>query len=488
MSDNGLIKYPGNGNDNRKPSVSEQGVPAGQKPAAPAHKESVDELADFLFEKKAEAPVVRTNSTTAVGSFGNDSPTVNVSNLRKDIVPSEKKNNDIVKGANASAQKRNMRRRNRRIRVIFSIIAALLGLFAGLVVFGLWYKDYLLSKPTYFTLPEDFTFVDDSGNAISYDEFVDQYVEPTEYEIIVDDKVANFLLIGIDSRSRSYSATGTGSLADVIMIMSVDSGEGTIKMISIARDSYAYVPGYQNPMKINASMSLGGPELLKLTIENQLRITIDGYAFVNFYNMASVIDAVGGVYVDLTSTELYAEGGLNHNLAEVNNLAGLPSDYQAVNSYGYDTWLNGRQAVAYARIRKVDSDYMRSERQVEVLRSLMDRFLDLSITGKAAALDDLLPLIATNISSGEITDYALDILPSLSNLSIQYMQLPIQDCFNSGMYGDEWSIRPNWNAMIPYVHEFFYNETTDFDLVRDIPNSPSIDRCPDDLDIEDLLR
>jgi hypothetical protein len=56
------------------------------------------------------------------------------------------------------------------------------------------------------------------------------------------------------------------------------------------------------------------------------------------------------------------------------------------------------------------------------------------------------------------------------------------------MYGDEWSIRPNWNAMIPYVQEFFYGETTDFDPVPDISSSPSLDSCPSDLDINDLLK
>ncbi len=476
MADKDLIKFPENGN-NKPENVS------------------VDELADFLFGDK-DAGKEKTTTIATVNEFEDNSPTVNVGNLRDNRI-AEHKDSGLVKKTdsfgdeyrvNESAKKRDFKRRNRRIRIIFSIIGTILGLCLGLVIFGFWYKDYLLSKPTYFSLPEDFTFVDESGNALSYEEFQEVYVEPTEHEIIVDDKIVNFLLIGIDSRSRNYSTTGTGALADVIMIMSVDTGEGTLKMISIARDSYAYVPGYQRPMKINAAMSYGGPELLKMTIENQLRISIDGYAFVNFYNMASVIDAVGGVYVDLTSTELYSEGGLNWNLAEVNNLAGLASDYQSVQSYGYDTWLNGRQAVAYARIRKVDSDYMRSERQVEVLRSLLDRFMDLSLTGKAAALDDLLPLIATNVSASEITDYALDILPSMSNLSIQYMQLPIENCFNSGMFGDEWSIRPNWNAMIPYVHEFFYGETTDFDEVREIPSSPSLENCPDDLDIEELLR
>ena len=151
-------------------------------------------------------------------------------------------------------------------------------------------------------------------------------------------------------------------------------------------------------------------------------------------------------------------------------------------------WLNGRQAVAYARIRKIDTDYKRSERQVEVLRSLLSQFLNLSLTGKMAAMDDILGMISTNISPDEITDYAIEFLPSLRNVEIQYLQLPIQGCFNSGMYGGEWSIRPNWNAEIPYVQEFFYGEVTEFDPVEDIPSSPALENCPTDLVIEDLLR
>jgi LCP family protein required for cell wall assembly len=234
-------------------------------------------------------------------------------------------------------------------------------------------------------------------------------------------------------------------------------------------------------------MSRGGPDVLCATVEDTLRINIDGWAYVNFYHMAEIIDAVGGVYCDVSSSELNSEGGLNWNLAEVNNLMGLPASQDAVTNTGY-IWLNGRQAVAYARIRKVDSDYKRSERQVEVLRSLMDQFMSLSAIGKASAMDDILSAITTNISQEQIENYATQFLPSLPNATIEYMQLPIQGCFNSGMFGDEWSIRPNWNAMIPYVQEFFYGETTDFDPVPDISSSPALSSCPTDLDIEELLK
>lgn len=369
--------------------------------------------------------------------------------------------------------------------IAITVVAVLLGLAIGVVGFLIWYKNQLMSIITYETTPSaEVRVTDENGENRNLEELR----ATTIYEPIdTSDEIHNFLLIGIDSRSRNYNDSGTGGLSDVTMVMSVNSTTGTIRLISIARDCYVHVPGYSYAMKINAAMSRGGPDVLCATVEDSLRINIDGWAYVNFYHMAEIIDAVGGVYCDVSSSELNSEGGLNWNLAEVNNLMGLPASQDAVTNTGY-IWLNGRQAVAYARIRKIDSDYRRSERQVEVLRSLMDQFISLSVTGKAAALPQILAAITTNIPSDDIEDYAFEFLPNATNISIEYMQLPIEGCFYSGMYGDEWSIRPNWNAMIPYVQEFFYGETTEFDPVPDISNSPALSSCPTDLNIEDLLR
>ena len=220
-----------------------------------------------------------------------------------------------------------------------------------------------------------------------------------------------------------------------------------------------------------------------------MRLEIDGYAFVNFYNLANVIDAVGGVYIDVTSSEVYGDHGLNMCLDELG--------YDCfVNQTGY-IWVNGKQAVAYGRIRYIgNGDYERSERQVEVLRSMMDQFMAMDALGKAGAVDDILSMIATDITEDEVTDYVVNFLPQMPNAEIQYMQLPIVDpddssnsCFNV-VSGSEWSIRPNWNAQIPFVHELFYGEQTEFDPVEDIPGSPDISSCPtpDTLPIESLLK
>ena len=226
-------------------------------------------------------------------------------------------------------------------------------------------------------------------------------------------------------------------------------------------------------------MSWGGPDLLVATVEKCLRINIDGYAYVNFNHMADIVDSVGGVYVNMTGGELSVA---NDYIRQMDPNAEL------IYSTGEGTWLNGIQAVAYARIRYVgNGDFERMERQIEVLRSVMDQYMSLSATGKLAAMDDVLEAVITDIPKEDIEKLALEFLPSVQNLEMQYLQLPIEGCYNAGMYGDEWSERVNWNALVPYVQLFLYGKTKEFDEVP-IPNyAPDIDDCETDIPLENLV-
>ena len=383
---------------------------------------------------------------------------------------------DVTK--RASKAKRKVKKLNHlKLRLIFGTVAALLGVVIGLAIFGVWYKEYLLNQITYETTSpnEVATIIDEYGDTV----VLGDLTESTKFSVIQDEPVKNFLLIGIDSRSKNYSKDGKGDRSDVIVVMSVDSNKGTIKLLSIARDSYAYFPGYSKPHKINAAMSYGGPALLQATVESVLRIKIDGYAYVNFSHMAQIIDAVGGVYVNMTSGEKKVA---NQYIRELSKSAALIQDT------GNDTWLNGTQAVAYARVRYVgNGDYERMERQIEVLRSLMKQYMKLSATKKLACMDDVLGAIVTNIDKKDIEKYAFDFLPSLQKAEMQYIQLPIDGCVNQGTYGGEWSMRINWNAIVPYVQEFFYGEKYEFDPVKIPPKAPELSQCKTDIPLEKLI-
>ena len=435
---------------------------------------------DQLDSLRSNAPAVRAPKETSLDAFGN-AP-------KNEISFGDSK--PVRKPAKASASKKNSdspehgfidvaaKRKKRRKKIVRGIVIALVALVVVAVGVVLGVKHYLFSKMD--VIETQGTIVDASGNTVR----IADITQPTQHELINEEHIHNFLLIGIDSR---VAGADRGN-SDVNMVMSVDTEAGTIKMISIARDCYAHIPGYGDH-KINAAMAYGGAELLEATIEQCLRIDIEGFAYVDFYNLAGVINAIGGVYIDVTSTEVYGDHGLNMCLDE------LGYGQYAVNQTGY-IWVNGEQAVAYGRIRYVDNDYKRSERQVEVLRSMLNQYMSLSATGKLAALDDIFSMISTDVTESVATEYAIDFLPSLDSFEIQYMQLPIVDpndannsCCNIHSTG-EWSIRPNWNAEIPFVQEFFYGEQTVFDPVDPIAEEPLLENCPtpETLPIESLLR
>lgn len=365
---------------------------------------------------------------------------------------------------------------HKKYRVIFGVIAALVGVLVGVVCFGVWYKNYLLSKITYQTTEPDavITIVNERGETVP----LHAVTQTTRYEYIQAEPIKNYLLIGIDSRSRYYNDSGTGERSDVICVLSIDKTNGTMKLVSIPRDAYALFPGYEHFYKINASMSWNGPDLLLETVESILRIEIEGYAYVNFARMADIVDAVGGVYCSVTPGEA---SDANISIEEVGS-----SDY--IYDYGDSVWLDGTQAVAYARVRHVGNGvYERQERQTEVLRSILDQFMNLSASEKLQAIEVVLESIVTDIDQEEIEKMALEFLPSLTDPEIQYLQLPIDGCYNEGMYGDEWSMRINWNAIVPYVQEFFYGTTTDFDEVPIPRYAPDLDDCYTDIPLEDLV-
>lgn len=386
----------------------------------------------------------------------------------KEAAKSEKKEN---------ASNKKKRFNHKKYRVIFGVIAALVGVLIGIVCFGVWYKNYLLSKITYQTKEPDavITIVNERGETVP----LHAVTQTTRFQYIQSEPVKNYLLIGIDSRSRYYNDSGTGERSDVICVLSIDKTHGTMKLVSLPRDGYALFPGYEHFYKMNASMSWNGPDLLKETVESVLRIPIEGYAYVNIARMADIVDAVGGVYCDVTPGEA---SDANKSIQEMGS-----SDY--IYDYGEGVWLSGAQAVGYARVRHIgNGTYEREQRQTEVLRSIMDQFMNLSTAGKMHAIEVVLESIVTDIDQSEIEKLALDYLPTLSHPEIQYLQLPIDGTYNSGMYGDEWSMRINWNANVPYVQQFLYGKTTEFDWV-DIPRyAPDLDDCNTDTPLEDLVQ
>lgn len=197
--------------------------------------------------------------------------------------------------------------------------------------------------------------------------------------------VINVLLIGADSRmGRNEGNT------DVMMLLSVNKKTKQLKMVSFLRDSYLYIEGDNHSYctKLNAAFSMGGPDCLINTIENNYKIEIDNYVMVNFESFEDIINAMGGITVDV---EGYVANYIERTLE-----TDMPS--------GENVTLNGQQALAFCRVRgcDVDGDVSRTERQRQVIDSMVSRVTSSSISEINKYIDILLPYVDTGYTETEI--------------------------------------------------------------------------------------
>lgn len=276
---------------------------------------------------------------------------------------------------------------------------------------------------------------------------------PTEaltYSPPFSEDITNILLIGADN---SQSDDGYG-LSDSLIILTVDSKDNVIRMTSIMRDSYVYIPGIKEPNKINEAYFYGGPELALRTVNSTLRLNIQYYISVDLASMTNIIDIAGGVTLDVTAEEANA---LNKVLYGVSNdLSG--SGIQK---------LNGKQAVQYARIRKIDSDTVRTQRQRNVLIALFKMFKDAGVVTKTQMIQQGLSQIRSNMTAKQITALGMSVVPKMSN-DVEQMKLPLDGYYKTNTYGG-WYMVVDYNGIIPFLYKFIYGQTHPFDPVPTMP-------------------
>ncbi|HBP37342.1 MAG TPA: hypothetical protein DD640_01100 [Clostridiales bacterium] len=280
---------------------------------------------------------------------------------------------------------------------------------------------------------------------------------PTEKGII------NILLLGVDTLNEDSFE----ERSDSMMILTIDEINGKIKLTSLQRDMLVYIPGRSEPNKINAANSLGGPLLAMRVVNETFRLSIENYAVINMNGMEKMIDLAGGVMVDVQPKELPY---LNEIALGMNRTYPNTPPTTALESSGLQK-LNGRQAVAYSRIRKLDSDYKRMARQRTVLQALFTEFLKTEMNTQINLISEGLGLITTNISKTRITEIGLKVIPLMSG-EIDQLQIPIAGYFTE-YSGSSWVNLCDYNGMIPLLQEFIFGKTYPFDPVKVIPGAPN---------------
>lgn len=244
--------------------------------------------------------------------------------------------------------------------------------------------------------------------------------QPVEGTITQPTDLANdvfsVLLIGVDSRQDTYTGR-----SDSQILVSINQKSKKLVICSILRDSYVAIPGHGNN-RINAAYAYGGTSLLSQTIKNNFGIPVDRVAVVNFKVVADFIDAVGGVDINVSQEEITR---INGSLGEQNRIFGNPSGTDTLStSQAGDLHLNGNQALAYARIRKIGTDFERTKRQRVVLEDALDKVGNMSLTQQSNLLKQFLPRVHTDLKMSEVVDLGSLVL-RLKSYQVESFSIPI---------------------------------------------------------------
>lgn len=231
--------------------------------------------------------------------------------------------------------------------------------------------------------------------------------------------VVNIAIFGLDSRSDTYSGR-----ADANIILTIDKRNRKIKLTTIARDTYVAIEGHGNS-KLTHAYAYGQAQLAVNTLNTNFDLEITDYVTMNFFGLARVIDYLGGVELDVSDSELY---DLNTNVIPKTDF-GDGITCEKLEKTGLQT-LSGAQAVCYARIRKVDSDLERGNRQKELIVAIFNKVKKMNIAKLPELATMILEECSTSLSSNELIGLAAWTL--LSAPDFEQLSIPNDNISSSG--------------------------------------------------------
>ena len=200
-------------------------------------------------------------------------------------------------------------------------------------------------------------------------------------------------VFGVDSREGQLES---GTRSDVIMLVNIDRKTGEVKLCSVFRDTYLKISEDGEYGKINKAYERGGHEQAVAALEENLDIKIDDYATFSWGTVATLINAVGGVDLEITDSEFRY---INSFITETVEATGIPSVH--LSSAGWNH-LDGVQAVAYGRLRLMDTDFQRTARQRKVLSLALEKAKQADALTLIAVVQSLMSEVSTSVDLGDI--------------------------------------------------------------------------------------
>lgn len=325
----------------------------------------------------------------------------------------------------AEEQKKKMSKKKKTIIIVCAILAALLlVLLAGFLVL----KGYLgqirrfgeneetLSQEQIESMLNQTEATDPNFTGVEMNS--DDITEPTiPAQTITADDVINVLLVGQDRRE------GEGRRhSDSMVLVTINKFSKTITMTSFMRDLWVPIPDHYTE-RLNVPYMVGGFDLLNKTLDYNFGVCADHNIEVDFAGFEAVVDAIGGVSVDLTD----AEAKYLNKYGNWSNGETYYGDWTLKEGVNH---LTGKQALAYSRIRDIDNDFGRTGRQRIVLEALLEQVKTMSTSNALNLIKSLIPLVKTDMTDSEIISLAMDILPMLSELEIVSQRIPADGAYS----------------------------------------------------------
>lgn len=335
-----------------------------------------------------------------------------------------------------SRSRKNKKSTNKRLGIILLVEVLV---FIGLIVGYAWY---------YFNYAMNLMQTDDTPKEdIDVSEAVTETMETT-YTTIA--------LFGLDTREKNANLTSSGvAHSDAVILVSINNETKEIRMASVYRDCFLEIASNTpTTQKFTHAYLLGGPTCSVETLNRNLDLNIKDYVSVDFMALTEAIDALGGITINVKSKEI---NNLNKNIEEQVRVTGNYSE--GVWSAGEQT-LNGTQATAYARIRKVgNGDFERTQRQRKVIEAMVEKAKQSDLSTLNNVIKEVFPDVATNMTQGQILDLAKDLLEYELGDNMGFPssnQIPTLGSKGSVV------VPADLLSNVKYLHEFLYPEDKDY--------------------------
>lgn len=288
------------------------------------------------------------------------------------------------------------------------------------------------------------------------EDVAEEEIVPPEERVQVDDfainealpdEWTNILLLGTDSRTSQYD-----SRTDTMIVLSVNPAANRVKLTSLMRDLWVDIPGHGG-QKLNAACVYGGPELTVRCVNENFGLNIHSYVLVNMQCLAAIVDSLGGIQMDVSGEEADAINRLFRDDLNAND----ENTYFAGDavSAGSQVLLNGKQALAFARIRSLDSDYARTDRQRRLLTTIARQMQAQDMIGLAGIIMNAMQYVETNMTFDDIMALAGACMGADLDAMAE-LRLPVEGTYQSGTFGGTWCIKPDYPANAELLRQFIY--------------------------------